>query len=47
MRVLWDRSPLPAYDIIQALAEREQWHPNTIKTLLNRLLKKQAISARK
>ena len=47
MRVLWRRSPLPAYDIIQALAEKEEWHPNTIKTLLARLHKKKAISATK
>lgn len=47
MRVLWRRSPLPAYDIIQALSEREQWHPNTIKTLLARLHKKKAIAAKK
>ena len=47
MRVLWRRAPLPAYDIIQALSEREQWHPNTIKTLLARLHKKKAIGAKK
>ena len=47
MRVLWKKSPLGAYDIIQELAERESWHPNTIKTLLARLVKKGAIKARK
>jgi BlaI family penicillinase repressor len=47
MRVLWKKAPLGAYDIIQELAERESWHPNTIKTLLARLVKKGAIKARK
>jgi BlaI family penicillinase repressor len=47
MRVLWRQSPLGAYDIIQELAEKESWHPNTIKTLLARLHKKRAVTARK
>ena len=46
MRVLWRRSPLGAYDIIQELTA-EDWHPNTIKTLLARLHKKKVISAKK
>jgi BlaI family transcriptional regulator, penicillinase repressor len=44
MRVLWDKHPQPAYDIIKALEDTESWHPNTIKTLLNRLVKKKALS---
>lgn len=44
MRVLWDKHPLPAYDIVQALENTESWHPNTIKTLLNRLVKKKALT---
>jgi len=47
MRVLWRKAPLGAYDIVQELAEKESWHPNTIKTLLARLVKKKAVSARK
>jgi len=43
MRVLWRKAPLPAYDIIEALAE-EQWHPNTVKTMLCRLHRKKAVS---
>lgn len=43
MRVLWGKSPLPAQDIIQALSTREKWHPKTVKTLLNRLVKKGAL----
>ena len=47
MRVLWRQAPLGAYDIVQELAEKESWHPNTIKTLLARLVKKRAIKAKK
>lgn len=46
MKVLWAKSPQPAYDIIQTL-EHEQWHPNTIKTLLSRLQKKKALAVKK
>jgi BlaI family transcriptional regulator, penicillinase repressor len=47
MRVLWDKNPQPAYDIIQSLEKTESWHPNTIKTLLNRLVKKKALTVEK
>src|SRR3981081_3197798 len=40
MKVLWAKSPQPAFDIINALAQTEDWHPSTIKTLLSRLHKK-------
>ena len=47
MKVLWRKAPLGAYDIIQELAEKLSWHPNTIKTLLARLVKKKAVRAQK
>jgi BlaI family penicillinase repressor len=47
MKLLWDKSPQPAYDIVQSLAKTEQWHPNTIKTLLARLVRKKALRATK
>jgi len=47
MRVLWRKSPQAAYDIIQELSAREDWHPNTIKTLIARLHKKKALAAQK
>jgi BlaI family penicillinase repressor len=43
MKVLWARSPLPAFQIIAELAGTEDWHPNTVKTLLSRLHKKKAL----
>lgn len=45
MQVLWQHSPLGAGDIIQALAESTDWQDKTVKTLLNRLLRKGAIDA--
>lgn len=48
MEVLW-RAPAPvvAEQIVVALAETERWQAATVKTLLNRLLKKGAIAAQK
>jgi BlaI family penicillinase repressor len=48
MKVLWAKSdPQPAYDIIQELTASEHWQPKTIKTLLNRLVKKSALGFKK
>jgi len=45
MDVLWRRSPQSADDVVAALAQRTDWQEPTIKTLLNRLLKKGVIAA--
>lgn len=47
MDVLWEAHPRSAEDVVAALAEREHWQEATIKTLLNRLLRKGAIRAEK
>ena len=47
MEVLWQRSPRAAEDVVAALAPRQDWQEATVKTLLNRLLKKGAIRAEK
>lgn len=47
MKVLWERSPRTANDVIEALAGAAEWEPATIKTLLNRLLKKKALGFEK
>jgi BlaI family penicillinase repressor len=47
MGVLWQAAPLSSEDIVVALLEPTGWHEKTIKTLLNRLLGKGAISAEK
>lgn len=47
MEVLWKDSPRTAEDVITALSQQQAWQEATIKTLLNRLLKKGAIRADK
>lgn len=45
MKALWAESPLSAEEIIAALPDDQDWADATVKTLLNRLLKKEAIAA--
>ena len=47
MEVLWEAHPLAAEDVIARVAGRNDWAEATVKTLLNRLLNKGAISAEK
>lgn len=47
MQVLWDHSPRTAEEVIAALSHQQDWQLATVKTLLNRLLKKDAIRAEK
>ena len=47
MEVLWQRHPLTAEDVVAALSDSTQWQEPTVKTLLNRLLKKRAIAAQR
>lgn len=45
MEVLWSHSASACEDVVKALAGRQDWQEATIKTLLNRLLKKGAVKA--
>ena len=47
MDSLWQSSPQSAKQIIETIDPALQWHEKTIKTLLNRLLKKEAIGFNK
>ncbi len=48
MDVLWrTQAPMPAEQVIAALVSEQRWQEATVKTLLNRLLKKGAVSASK
>lgn len=44
MKVLWKESPLKAVDIINKLDNIANWQPKTIKTLIRRLVKKNAVA---
>ena len=44
MKAFWMKSaPCTANDIVEALADNTDWKPNTIKTLIARLVKKNAL----
>ena len=47
MQVLWSRGKLTANEVVEELAGRTKWKPKTVKTLINRLLKKGAVKFRK
>lgn len=43
MNLVWDTPPVTANDLIEVLCPRSGWHPKTVKTMLNRLVKKGAL----
>ncbi|MGH8237827.1 MAG: BlaI/MecI/CopY family transcriptional regulator [Steroidobacteraceae bacterium] len=47
MEALWKQSPLTAEDIVSLVAREQEWTEATVRTLINRLLKKNAIAATK
>jgi BlaI family penicillinase repressor len=47
MKVVWKRPGVAAQEIIDALHGTASWSPATVKTLLNRLVKKKALSFEK
>jgi len=44
MEVLWEESPLTAQDVAERVPAERGWSANTVKTLLGRLLAKNAIA---
>ena len=47
MKVLWAKSPITANEIIEQLEDDQTWKPKTIRTLINRLVGKEAVSFKK
>ena len=45
MEALWARGPLGAEDIVREVGGPQNWGEATVKTLINRLLKKKAIAS--
>jgi BlaI family penicillinase repressor len=43
MVVVWERGPLSAAEVADALASETGWTASTVKTLLHRLVKKEAL----
>ncbi len=44
MEVLWEKSPLTAAEVCDAVCDKRGWSLPTVKTLLSRLVAKQAIA---
>lgn len=47
LNAIWQDNPCSASDIIARLSDQVNWHEKTVKTLLGRLVKKQAIGFNK
>jgi len=47
MRVVWHESPLTAANIIARLSDSRSWKPKTVKTLIGRLVQKNALGFHK
>lgn len=47
MKILWESAPITANEIVEKLQGHVSWQPKTIKTLISRLLKKNAIAFEK
>lgn len=43
MQVLWSRGVLTANEVVEELTGKTKWKPKTVKTLINRLVKKGAV----
>lgn len=46
MEVLWDSAPQTSGEVTQALRSNKNWADNTVRTLLTRLVKKGALTAK-
>lgn len=44
MNVIWDGQPLTAQDVVSRLQEESDWAAATIKTMLHRLVRKNALT---
>ena len=47
MNVVWSRAPISASDIVAELSAKKHWHSRTIRTLLDRLVRKKALAFEK
>jgi len=43
MKALWQRTPQTANELADAVAPPNEWNPLTVKTLINRLVRKKVI----
>ena len=45
MQAIWDRGPLGAEEILKLVGEGQGWGEATVRTLIHRLIKKQALKS--
>jgi BlaI family transcriptional regulator, penicillinase repressor len=46
MSVAWEKAPVSASEVVEALHRQKGWHSRTTRTLLDRLVKKKALRIR-
>jgi BlaI family transcriptional regulator, penicillinase repressor len=46
MTVAWEKAPVSAAEVVEALTRQKGWHSRTTRTLLDRLVKKKALKIR-
>ena len=44
MKVVWEKAPVTANQVVNALENQRRWRPKTIHTLLSRLVRKRALA---
>ena len=44
MKIVWEKNPIPSREIIERLCPKMNWSPKTVKTLINRLVRKKALN---
>ena len=47
MKVVWDKAPVTANEVVESLKTKTSWKPKTIHTLLSRLVQKGAVAFEK
>jgi BlaI family penicillinase repressor len=45
MNIVWQRAPVSAGEVVTALSPQTGWQPRTVRTLLDRLVKKKVLKA--
>lgn len=44
MKIAWGKNPVTSGELIEKLCPKMNWGPKTVKTLINRLVKKEALN---
>lgn len=47
MKVVWKYEPISTPEVVEKVSKKIDWKPNTIQTMLTRLVKKKALQTRK